>query len=393
MEVKRKRTKKRHILFLITYAIMLVFFLFNLANVKNFIGYLINILSPLIYGVVFAFLIGIMVNKFQKLNDLWIKNKKTNKYFSIFVSYIVVISIIVGLVFLIVPELSRSIQDIANKFPKFLTSTQNIVKDIPNKYQIDSNLFNKFTNEIYNWLGKAFIFLSDQLPNIIGYTFNFFNFVKDILFALVISVYILISKEHLIQQVKKAITVLFPENYSIKIMDTMTYSNKIFKGYVSGQIFLSVIVGLACYLLMLIFKFPYVLLTSTVILFTNMIPIVGPIIGGVIGTLIIMVNDPNKALWFLIMIIGIQQLESNLIGPKISGNSVGISGLWTLIAIIIGGGLFGMVGIVLAVPVMAVVYHLASDFINNNYNKKFDNYVSEQEQEPVTKDKLEKKQK
>ena len=187
----------------------------------------------------------------------------------------------------------------------------------------------------------------------------------------------LMTKKSLVRQVKKTITVFFSEENARKIIKTGEHANEIFRQYISGQVIVSAILGVLCYVCMLIFKMPNAVLISLIIGMSNLIPIVGPILGTIPTTLIVMMKSPILGFWFLVMIIALQQFDNNVLTPKIVGDSIGIGGMWVIIAVIVSGSFFGVGGMIIAVPTMGVVYHLMSDYINSKYDKnKFDNIIN-----------------
>lgn len=376
-----ERLKKRHTLFLISYTVLLTYAIFNFEKLHSFFSFILTMLSPLIYGLVFAFLIGLVADKFKLLLSKTRMSSKVNHVISVILAYLIIFAAIIGFLFLVVPQVLQSVKEIVYRIPQFITSFQQFMNELTIRFDLNAEILRNINTSITSWLNDAFTYLSTKLPEIINYTFNIMNIIKDVLFGLVISVYVVFTKEALVKQCKKTVTVLIPEKPAVKTIEVMHTANLVFRQYVAGQITVSIILGVMTFLCMWIFKMPYALLNSTIICLTNLVPIVGPIFGAIPTTLIVMMIDPIQGIWFLIMVIILQQIESNIISPKIIGDSVGISGLWVMIAIIVGGGLFGVSGMIVAVPVMAVIYQLFADFINSRYDPKYNTIIQRHHQE------------
>ena len=188
--------------------------------------------------------------------------------------------------------------------------------------------------------------------------------------GIVVSVYMLYSKETLIRQIKKLVIALLPQKVSDKVLEVGTVSNRIFVQYLLGRIYDSLIVLVLCFVGMSILQMPYALLISVVVGVTNIIPVFGPFLGGIPSALILLMVDPMKGLWFIVFIIVLQQIDGNIICPLIVGDSLGISGIWVLAGVTLGGGLGGVAGMVIGVPLLGVGFLLLSEFVNKRLRKK-----------------------
>lgn len=374
--IKRRNTylealkKNKNLVILITYTVFLVYFLFNVEKVNAVICSLFSMMMPVIYGIVFAFLVGLIARGIKMLCYNMNMNRKAAEASSIVVGYLIFLAVIIGFFFMVIPALNRSIRDITSNLPTFWSVIYEFIKDIARRLEITPqqwDAINEYINQMYS---VAYNFLTSKLPDILSYAFNLMNFLKNLSFGFVISVYILTSRRSLSRQIKMTITVLFSEDYARKIIKIGKNANRIFRKYISGQVIVSVILGVVCYICMLILKMPDAVLVSLIIGMSNLVPIVGPIVGCIPTTLIVMMKSPIQGLWFLALVILLQQLENNILSPKIIGDSVGIGGLWVMIAIIIGGGFFGVGGMIIAVPTMGVIYHLLAEYINNKYDDK-----------------------
>ena len=205
--------------------------------------------------------------------------------------------------------------------------------------------------------------MTQVLPNLFGGVMRFTSGLLDVVVGIIIAIYLLLSKEIFYAQVKKLLFAFFPRRVAQATLNLTHDSNTIFCGFISGKILDSAIIGLLCYIGCLIFKFPSALLVSVIIGVTNVIPFFGPFIGAIPATLLILIQNPIKALWFVLFVLVLQQLDGNIIGPKILGNTTGLSSFWVLFAILLFGGLWGFVGMIVGVPLFAVIYDVIKKLV------------------------------
>ena len=192
----------------------------------------------------------------------------------------------------------------------------------------------------------------------------------NLVIGFIVAAYVLAEKEHFFGQGRKIVFALFSEKAGKSIIEKSRKCNEIFGGFVIGKIIDSLIIGVLTFILLSIFNMPYTMLVSIIVCVTNVIPFFGPFIGAIPSFFLILLIDPIKALWFLLIIFLIQQLDGNIIGPKILGNSTGLSAFWVMFAILIAGGLFGFAGMLFGVPVFAIIYYLLSEWIRGKLKKK-----------------------
>lgn len=341
------------------------------------------ILQPIIIGIVIAYLINPIMVFFEKHLMRWIepkmkkkaKAKKLCRGIATLGALAVFILIIVVLLVMLVPQLVESIQGVATTLP---SEVQHLI-DKTNKYlSSDSEAANFVedtliyaTNYIKDWamndlLPKSNTYLTSITTGLI----NVFKVLLNIVVGLIVSVYLLFSKETFIGQFKKLTYALFKPKKANIVIRTARKSNEIFGGFISGKILDSMIIGIICYIVLLIMKMPYPVLVSVIVGVTNIIPFFGPFIGAVPSFIIIVLANPIQGLYFLIFVVILQQVDGNIIGPNILGDSTGLSPFWVIFAIMVGGGLFGFAGMLLGVPTFAVIYYIMQEILRYFLRKR-----------------------
>ncbi len=341
------------------------------------------ILQPIIIGIVIAYLINPIMVFFEKHLMWWIepkmkkkaKAKKLCRGIATLGALAVFILIIVVLLVMLIPQLVESIQGVATTLP---SEVQHLI-DKTNKYlSSDSEAANFVedtliyaTNYIKDWamndlLPKSNTYLTSITTGLI----NVFKVLLNIIVGLIVSVYLLFSKETFIGQFKKLTYALFKPKKANIVIQTARKSNEIFGGFISGKILDSMIIGIICYIVLLIMKMPYPVLVSVIVGVTNIIPFFGPFIGAVPSFIIIVLANPIQGLYFLIFVVILQQVDGNIIGPNILGDSTGLSPFWVIFAIMVGGGLFGFAGMLLGVPTFAVIYYIMQEILRYFLRKR-----------------------
>lgn len=341
------------------------------------------ILQPIIIGIVIAYLINPIMVFFEKHLMRWIepkmkkkaKAKKLCRGIATLGALAVFILIIVVLLVMLIPQLVESIQGVATTLP---SEVQHLI-DKTNKYlSSDSEAANFVedtliyaTNYIKDWamndlLPKSNTYLTSITTGLI----NVFKVLLNIIVGLIVSVYLLFSKETFIGQFKKLTYALFKPKKANIVIQTARKSNEIFGGFISGKILDSMIIGIICYIVLLIMKMPYPVLVSVIVGVTNIIPFFGPFIGAVPSFIIIVLANPIQGLYFLIFVVILQQVDGNIIGPNILGDSTGLSPFWVIFAIMVGGGLFGFAGMLLGVPTFAVIYYIMQEILRYFLRKR-----------------------
>lgn len=328
-----------------------------------------GILSPFLVGAALAFVLNVPMRAYEKLLRK-IPKAGLRRALSMLMTFASVILLLVGVFALLIPQLWETFQSITVQLPKFFAEVQSKVtaylNDRPeliqwiSKYTDFENMdFSGFVQSaigiVTNGLGNVF---TKMLEAIITLGTGIFNAILSLVFA----IYCLARKEILIRQARRLIYSIFPERVCDEIVRIMRMTNATFSRFISGQCLEAVILGSMFAIAMTIFGMPYVALISVIISITALVPIIGAFAGCIIGAFFILVVDPGQAFWFVVLFLVLQQIEGNLIYPKVVGSSVGLPGMWVLLAVAVGGDLMGVGGMLLMIPVSSVLYALAREF-------------------------------
>ncbi|HIQ81331.1 MAG TPA: AI-2E family transporter [Candidatus Scatavimonas merdigallinarum] len=376
--------KFKSLLLLITFTVFLLFIMINFGVVWELLGILVTVLMPFFVGFLIAYLINLPYVFFADRAYAGLEKRggflaKMRKPLALITAYIIVFGVIVFLVGILIPQLVESTNRLIQNFSDYAKSFQVFLTDFLSKYfsiHLDSNsdIIN-FINNLVKMVtgGELNTFLqnlaSTLAPSVFDITRNVTTTLINLGMGIVVSVYLIGCKDKLIFQSKKLCYAYVPQKAVPKVMEIADLSNNIFGKFVYGKILDSMIVGVLCFIGMSILNIEYALLISVIIGITNIIPVFGPFLGAIPSIFILLMIDPFQAIWFTIFILALQQLDGNVIGPKILGNSIGISGFWIMASVIVGGGLFGFLGMLLAVPVFSTFYVLFSRMVNNRLIK------------------------
>lgn len=359
-----------------TYIILLAFIFMKFNHVKLIFSFLITLISPILIGLSIAFVLNLPMKFFESKVFSILDKKSKGKYkslkrpLSILATFISLILIIVGLMFFVIPQLTDSVKTLVSIVPDRIASLEDMMIQKFSSNEIINNLVNSLMTmwkDILQAMGKL---TGDLISQVVTVTISITSAVANIILAIVLSIYILASKETLINQTKRFLYAFNKKSTIDSLLKILKVSNVKFSKFIQGQVTEAVIIGALVFIAMTIFRFEYAGLISTIVGVTALIPIFGAIIGTIPGILILLTISPMKAIWFLILIILIQQLEGNLIYPRVVGGTIGLSGLWVMIATIVGGNLFGILGILIGIPLVSVMYTLMSELISNKLKEK-----------------------
>ncbi|NMA82898.1 MAG: AI-2E family transporter [Epulopiscium sp.] len=361
-----KKTFKS-ILFLITYCILLVVMIVKIDVLIAIFTKTIGILAPLFIGFAIAFVLNKPYNFFlDKYVNAFSKKKwpKISKPLALTTVFLLFIGIISGIVGFIIPQLFQSINLVYENIGGYSTRLQNFAFDVIEYLRLDSIDLSGLETTIAKIPDMVGNVLKGIVPRVFDFTTSFISASIDIILGFILSIYLLADKENLKRQFADVLQAYVPVKFRKKLMNVLGITNEVFTSFVSGQLIEAMILALLCFAGMLIFNFQYPILISVIIGITNLIPIVGPIIGMIPALFILVMIEPIQALWFILFAVVLQQIEGNLIYPRVVGNSVGLPALWVMLAIIVGGGLFGILGMLLGVPTASVMYQLIKHDVN-----------------------------
>lgn len=354
-------------------------------TVYGAIKYVNRVLAPIIYGAILAYLLTPIYNQVYRLADRILtpylkRGKKKSglaKAAATLASIAFLAAVAAGLVWLILPRVFESVKGIVNSIPsnaaRIALWIEALFADYPDIEMAVLNVYNQGVEKLVSWVQTT----TDLLPNIeriitgvYASIMGVVNLVKNVLIGIIVMVYLLNIKDTLAAQGKKIIYSLFPLPVANEAVEKWRFIHRVFGGFIIGKLWDSLIIGILTFVWLSIIKMPYTVLISVIVGVTNVIPFFGPFIGAVPSAILVLLVNPRKCLWFLLSILAIQQLDGNIIGPKILGNSTGLSSFWVLFSILLFGGLMGPVGMIIGVPLFAVLYRLAAEWVNKRLKRK-----------------------
>lgn len=367
--------------FLLGLALLFVAYLFlNSKSIFKGFGVLLAILAPFILGGVIAFIMKIPLNFLERKVFDKVKNEKFQKHkrtISIAISFIFIILVFFLITAIILPQLINSFDGLRKSLPSFLQMAIDKTREIPylNNYsdKLQREYDNLSWNEIFNII-KGFVTSSDKSSQILNGALstasNILGGLVSFMLALITSIYILADKERLGYQATRICYSFFNNKVANKIIHVAHLLHENFFGFIRGQLTVSTLIGIATFVASFVLRIPNAATLGVIVGVTDLIPIIGPFLGGAMCFIMIVIEDSTKALMFLVLIVILQQLESNLIYPKIVGDEVGLPSLWTLVAITLGGSLFGVVGMWAFIPLASTLYELMREYTKYKIDEK-----------------------
>ncbi len=359
----------------ISLSILFFFFIYRFDGFGNAVSAVTSILMPFIYGAVIAYLLKPVCNTIEAFLHRIFPEKlhKTANMLAVAATLLFGLLVVYALVMMVVPQLITSVTSL------YYTAQANISRFVrwinTQEFFIDNKTLMDYVNEAYDTLDSSFdTWIKNTLvPSMQGVksvlsgvgigVINVVTWFKNIFIGLVVAVYLLASRKKFAKQARMVLYSVVKPHWAQLIQEEVLYADKMFGGFINGKIMDSAIIGLLCYLACIIFRFPSALLVSVIIGVTNIIPFFGPFIGAVPATLLILIQNPIKAIWFVLFVLVLQQLDGNIIGPKILGNTTGLSSFWVLFSILLFGGLWGFVGMIVGVPLFAVIYDVVKKLV------------------------------
>lgn len=381
MELNSRNIKK--IIFIIFCGAVIFAVTQNATTVLRLISKVIGVFSPIITALCIAFVLNILLTALEtKLFGFMDKSrkkivKKAKRPLCLVLTYLIALGIVSLLILVIIPDIVETVTYLANKLPSFVTQFKGFISDLLLKFNFKDI---KLPDLDINWsdVSKNIIALVSGssgriVDGAVNITSSVFSGVFDAVFSIVISVYILSQKEKIGNFAKRVVEAFFPKRVTGIIYHVCTQTNYSFSKFTGGQLLEALILGTLCFIGMSIFAFPNALIISVIITVTALVPIVGATIGMVIGFLLIVITSPVKALLFVVFLLVLQQIEGNLIYPKVVGKAVGLPGVIVVSAVLVGGNLGGVLGALIAVPTCAVIYTLLSEVVDYMRAKKTEN--------------------
>lgn len=329
----------------------------NIPTIKAVFSNAVSIISPFIYAFAVAFILNRPMMWFERT---LFKDKKKKRILSVAVTFTIAISLISVLMVLVLPQIGLSIAYLVEAMPGFIQSVSQTAVEVMEQIHLNSRLSHQ-VQEMWNNIGTGIMdFTVSVLPGVVNVSIGIGNAVIKSIMSTIIAIYMLASKDRLKFQIKKFFYAYFSRNFAEETFELGRMSNTIFSDFIIGKMIDSTIIGIIAFIGMLFIYPDYAVLIAIIIGVTNMIPFFGPFIGAIPSIFILLILSPFAAFVFLIFIIVLQQIDGNIIGPKVLGSSLGLSPLWILVGIIVGNGAMGFLGMVIGVPTFAVIYNLVS---------------------------------
>ena len=378
-------------LWLVAFALIGLAVVLHLDVAMEYTGWIISLFNPLIYGGFIAFILNVPMRFIENKLNRWIQKgflKKKVRLISLLITLILAVLVIALLSWIVFPKILESLMNVVNNVSVLLCNFFENFSDILAYFHVNIDLFDvkqvekllsmpwqDMLNQIVSWVGNS-------ANGIVSTTVAFGNTFAVWFTGFMFSLYILTSKETLALQFRKVVTVCFKDKAE-SICQIGVRANKIFSSFISGQLCEAIILGCLYLIGMKLFKMPFAELISTIIAVSSLVPVFGAMFGMMIGAFLIFTVNPWMALGFVVFYQVLQEVENNLIYPRVVGSSVGLPGLWTLLSIFVFGGMFGVLGMLMAVPTCALVYSLFSEFINTRYRKFMQGELAQQDKKMI----------
>ena len=355
-------------------SILLYLGISNINEIKSSLNDFVSTLQPFIIGGTLAYLLNFILKFYEERvlsHEMLKKMKKSGKRaIGLVLTYITASIITYLFIQFVLPQLISSIVGLANNIPQYVEDFTKLANDLINNMNLQPEYIDLITNKFGELVTHIITIISNLLPVVGNFIVEATSSILNIIIGIIVSIYILIDKEKFMALGKKVVYAFSSEERANFILRLATQSNMTFSRFIGGKILDSFIIGILTFIILTIFKMPYVILISVIVGVTNIIPFFGPFIGGIPAAIIILFVSPTKALWFVIIIIIIQQIDGNIIGPKILGDSIGISAFWILFSLLVAAKFMGFVGMVIGVPLFAIFYSIIKEIVELKLNKK-----------------------
>lgn len=361
----------------ISLSILVFFVVYRFQGIGDAVDALGKVMAPFIYGGVVAYLLRPMCNLYQnKIEQLLPRKfKRLANSLAVGLSLITGILIVYALIIMIAPQLFNSIRSLWDTLPdkvnQFLSWARATFGENEELLHMFNTAYNTLYSELDSWADNTLMpYLTNIVSGVGSSVYKILMFLYNLLIGLIVACYLLASRKKFARQSVLIVRSILKPRWADLFLNEVAFVDRMFGGFIDGKLLDSAIIGVLCYLGCIIFKFPNALLVSAIVGITNIIPFFGPFIGAVPSTLLIMIENPIKGLWFILFVLALQQLDGNIIGPKILGDRTGLSSFWVLFAIVLFGGLWGLVGMVVCVPVFAVLYDTVKKLVRRGLSRK-----------------------
>lgn len=372
---KKYATIALYVGLLILFGAFVVVFFINYHDFGSYVKTVFKVLTPILYGVVIAYILNKIVKIFERRIFVFLDKKegklKLKRSLSVICAYIVFIVVLALFVWLMVPQVVAGLNDLSRNITFYIDAVTGWITKIGETSETLAEYAKKITEYLKDITNVIYDFVIDYImPRVSGFLGGLVGVLKDLVVGIVLSVYFLLQKEKLIAQGKRFLRALLPDKGYSKFIHIAKQTDDSFGGYIVATVFDSLLVGIECFIIFGIFGIPYYPLVSLIVGVTNFIPFYGPFLGAIPSAFIIFIADPISVVWFIILVVIIQQIDGNFIMPKIVGKHIGLSSVWVVIAITIMSGLFGFFGMVFGVPIFSMIYVWIDDAVKNSLKKK-----------------------
>lgn len=371
MKNKNESIGMKNLVILVLVGVFSFWALYNLDVIGGFIETIFTVMLPFTVGGVIAFILNIPMSKIEKILNKKIKKKKgLVRLISIILSLLLFVLLILLIALLLIPELVENIKALIHTIPGFMEEVKAFLLNLVEKYpEMQSKVEETISgsDDITNIVSDGLTYI---MNGAMGFVSSLVSGFVTAFTAIIFAIYMLSQKEYLIKGSKKVVYAMTSKKKANKIVEVGKLANNTFKKFISGQCTEAVILGVIMFIAVSIFRFPYALIIAVLTAITALIPVFGAMIAMLVGAILIAITDPTQVVLFVIVFLVVQQIEGNFIYPKVVGNSVGLSPMWTLFAITIGGNLFGIIGMLLGLPIASVAYAIIKEVINDRLKKK-----------------------
>lgn len=356
-------------LIIVAFGVTLYQILDNLGSFSQQLAHIYRLINPFVLGIILAYIINPIMGFEEQTLFCKIKSRTIKRVCSISLSMLILLGFILVFLWVCIPMIRASIASLAASIPDGVVRITNYIRENMTNLGFDVSNITILSNDSQKIMDFLLNFSDRYLPQVIDLGVGIGRLLYDLIIAIISAVYLLFGKEKMLNQCKRIIYALFNRDRADYIIHICQLSNKTFGNFISGKIVDSIIIGILCFAGMTVFKIPYAMLVSIIVGVTNIIPFFGPFIGAVPSFFIILLQDPTQALWFLLFVFVLQQLDGNIIGPKILGQHTGLSAFWVMVAIIVSGGFLGVLGMVIGVPLFSICYTLMGEFLRKRLKK------------------------